>query len=215
MGMAKRPTKVERRRAILDAARRVFTRQGYTATRMIDVAVDAKVGKGTLYEYFSSKEDLFSTLVLVVMRDALETLGQRALAEDPRQALQNIIAYSVEVALDENLDLYRLFYDFWGVSPSARRSTQARMREVAASFRGFVVETVRAGQQAGVFRAEVDAEQFGHAFGAAIDGLSLQLVILGEKIDLAAYAEHLQDVFLAGLTAHGPLGGASILKEMK
>ena len=114
--MTKRPTKVERRRAILDAARRVFTRQGYTATRMIDVAVDAKVGKGTLYEYFSSKEDLFSTLVLVDMRDALETLGQRTLAEDPRQALRNIIAYSVEVALVENLDLYRLFYDFWGVS---------------------------------------------------------------------------------------------------
>ena len=121
--MAKRPTKVERRRAILDAARRVFTRQGYTATRMIDVAVDAKVGKGTLYEYFSSKEDLFSTLVLVVMRDALETLGQRTLGEDPRQALRNIIAYTVEVALVENLDLYRLFYDFWGVSPSTRRST--------------------------------------------------------------------------------------------
>ena len=213
--MVKRPTKVERRRAILDAARRVFTRQGYTATRMIDVAVDAKVGKGTLYEYFSSKEDLFSTLVLVVMRDALETLGQRTLAEDPRQALRNIIAYSVEVALVENLDLYRLFYDFWGVSPSMRRGTQQRMREVSTSFREFVVGTVRKGQRAGVFRPEVDAEQFGHSFGAAIDGLSLQLVILGEKIDLAAYAEHLQDLFLEGLTAQDSLGGASVLRDVK
>ena len=213
--MAKRPTKVERRRAILDAARRVFTRQGYSATRMIDVAVDAKVGKGTLYEYFASKEELFSTLVLVVMRDALETLGQNATGDDPREAMRSIIEYSVQVALVENLDLYRLFYDFWGVSPSTRRSTQERMREVAKSFRELVVETVRKGQEAGCFRPEIDAVQFGHAFGAAIDGVSLQLVILGEKLDLTAYASHLQDVFLGGLTAPGSLGGASILTEMK
>jgi len=209
--MARRPTKIERRRAILDAARRVFTCKGYGATRMIDVAVDAKVGKGTLYEYFSSKEDLFSTLVLVVMRDALETLGQRALGADPAQAMRNTIAYAVEVALVENLDLYRLFYDFWGVSPSVRRSTQERLREVSAGFYEFVVDTVRAGQAAGVFRHEVDAVQFSRAFSAAIDGLSLQLVILGEEIDLAAYTAHLQDIFLGGLASSGPPG----VKEQK
>ena len=35
--MGKRPTRVEKRRAILTAARTVFTRNGYAATRMIDV----------------------------------------------------------------------------------------------------------------------------------------------------------------------------------
>ncbi len=213
--MAKRPTKVERRRSILEAARRVFTRQGYSSTRMIDVAVDARVGKGTLYEYFSSKDDLFSTLVLVVMRDALETLGQHTVDADPRQALHNIISYTVEVALVQNLDLYRLFYDFWGVSSSTRRNTQERMREVSAGFREFVTQTIRKGQEAGVFRPEVDPVQFSHAFSAAVDGLSLQLVILGEKIDLAAYTAHLQDVLLGGLNSPGSLGGASILKELK
>jgi AcrR family transcriptional regulator len=213
LARARRRSKVERRLAILRAARKVFCRAGYSATRMIDVAVEAKVGKGTLYEYFSSKEDLFSTLVLVVMRDALETLGRRTVAADPVEALRDTIAFTVEVALAENLDLYRLFYDFWGVSASTRRDTQQRLREVSGSYREFVVQTVRRGQKAGVFRPEVDPVQFGHAFSSAIDGLSLQLVIVGEQIDLAAYTSHLQDLFLGGLTAPGALDGASVLKE--
>lgn len=211
--MVKRPSKVERRRCILEAARRVFVRQGYAATRMSDVAAQAGVGKGTLYEYFRGKEDLFETLVVVVARESLESLTVRGLPEDPRRALAEAIAYIVQVALGENLDLYRLFFDFWGVAASHRADAQRHLREVEAHFAEFVVELVRRGQAEGVFRPEIDSLQFVNVFSAAVDGLSLRMVILGEKVDLRAYTSCLQEVLVGGLTCGGSLKGASILTE--
>jgi AcrR family transcriptional regulator len=50
----------ERKRcSILDAARAVFSRKGYSETAVEDVAEEAHIAKGTLYLYFKSKEDLY------------------------------------------------------------------------------------------------------------------------------------------------------------
>lgn len=49
--------------AILAAALEVFSARGYAATRLDDVARHAGVGKGTLYLYVSSKQDLFEAMI--------------------------------------------------------------------------------------------------------------------------------------------------------
>jgi len=211
--MAKRLSRVERRRRILEAARTVFVREGYSGTRMSDIAAAAKVGKGTLYEYFGSKEDLFSTLVVVSARDSLESLAVPTRPKDPADALRQVIARLVHAALSENLDLYRLFFDFWGVAAAHHREAQKRLLDVDATFRGFVTELVRRGQRASVFRPEVDPGQFVLALGAAIDGMSMRIVLLGEQVDLDAYTVALQDLLVGGLLSPGRLAGASLLKE--
>lgn len=48
---------------IVAAALEIFTDKGFAATRLSEVAARAGVSKGTLYLYFSSKEDLFKTMV--------------------------------------------------------------------------------------------------------------------------------------------------------
>ena len=55
--------KEARRSAIIDAALEEFTSQGFTATKLDDVAVRAGIGKGTIYLYFDSKESLFEEVV--------------------------------------------------------------------------------------------------------------------------------------------------------
>lgn len=52
-----------RRNAIIDAALVEFATQGFTATKLDDVAVRAGIGKGTIYLYFDSKERLFEAVV--------------------------------------------------------------------------------------------------------------------------------------------------------
>ena len=47
------------REAIMDAAVALFREKGYETTSMMDIAGRAHVGKGTIYQYFKSKEDLF------------------------------------------------------------------------------------------------------------------------------------------------------------
>lgn len=65
--------KEARRVAIIDAALEAFTQQGFTATKLDDVAERAGIGKGTIYLYFDSKENLFEEVVrqtLFPLRDA-------------------------------------------------------------------------------------------------------------------------------------------------
>jgi len=67
--------KEARRIAIIDAALDAFTQQGFTATKLDDVAERAGIGKGTIYLYFDSKENLFEEVVrqtLFPLRDAAE-----------------------------------------------------------------------------------------------------------------------------------------------
>src|SRR5689334_16484560 len=54
----------ERRRAILEAARAVFARQGYADTVVEDIAAQAGIAKGTLYLYFPSKEQIYLAALL-------------------------------------------------------------------------------------------------------------------------------------------------------
>jgi TetR/AcrR family transcriptional regulator, fatty acid metabolism regulator protein len=66
----------DRRRQILDAAVRVFARQGFHTCRVADIADEAGVAYGLVYHYFRSKEEVLDTLfterwdiLLQVIRD--------------------------------------------------------------------------------------------------------------------------------------------------
>ena len=79
------------REALLDSAERLLGRYGFRKTTVDDVAREAGVGKGTVYLYFESKEDLIlgtiDRIVSSVIPDA--TLRQRALETvDVDQRLQ-------------------------------------------------------------------------------------------------------------------------------
>jgi TetR/AcrR family fatty acid metabolism transcriptional regulator len=67
--------------AILDAARAVFSREGYAASSVDDVAAEAGIAKGTVYLYFKSKEEMY---LAALFRDIRE-FGRRARAEMERE----------------------------------------------------------------------------------------------------------------------------------
>lgn len=65
---------------LLDAALDLFVERGYAATRLEDVAAQAGVSKGTLYLYFTNKEELFKAVVrenmLPVLAEAEQSIDQ-------------------------------------------------------------------------------------------------------------------------------------------
>ncbi len=63
LGLRKNPVKDEREQAFKQAALKVFSSKGYHKTTMAEIAMEAGFGKGTLYWYWSSKEELYFALV--------------------------------------------------------------------------------------------------------------------------------------------------------
>jgi len=55
--------KDERKTMILQAAGKIFIAKGFEGTKIEDIAKEAGIGKGTVYEYFESKQQLFDEMV--------------------------------------------------------------------------------------------------------------------------------------------------------
>jgi AcrR family transcriptional regulator len=103
-----------KRHGILDAARTVFSRQGYAGASVEDVAERAGVAKGTVYLYFKSKEELY---LAALVRD-LENLASKARSEMDRVAsLREKVLAFLRVRLEysrANEDFLRIYLAEYG-----------------------------------------------------------------------------------------------------
>ena len=98
-----------RRLAILKAARTVFARQGYSSTVVEDIAKQAEIGKGTLYLYFRSKEQIY---LAALLEDAKRLDAESRAAMAAAGTWQDQLRAYIEVRLryfDEHQDFVRIF----------------------------------------------------------------------------------------------------------
>ena len=97
-----------RKDQILDAAARVFAEKGFRAARMQEVADGAGVANGTIYNYFSSKDELLMALLgrLNETEERPAQFERMREATDPRRALFELMQHRYEV-MSENRELMR------------------------------------------------------------------------------------------------------------
>jgi len=74
---------VDRRKQIVEAASKSFATFGYKATTMEQVAKIANVGKGTIYTFFKTKEELFSEIISGLIQEMRETADESFHPERP------------------------------------------------------------------------------------------------------------------------------------
>ncbi|WP_425037275.1 TetR/AcrR family transcriptional regulator [Primorskyibacter sp. S187A] len=67
-----------RRDDIVQAAVKIFDRDGFEAAKMEDIAREAEVAKGTLYLYFDTKNDLLEAVIFMAIMPTLQQMGQAA-----------------------------------------------------------------------------------------------------------------------------------------
>jgi Transcriptional regulator len=84
--------KIQRRNVIIDAAERVFFKEGIENASMDQVALEAELSKGTLYRYFKSKEELYKAIVIRGFIALKRKLKEAAIPTET--GLQNVKAIS-------------------------------------------------------------------------------------------------------------------------
>jgi AcrR family transcriptional regulator len=100
VSVRRRESSEQRRSAILHAARTVFARKGYENTVVEDIAGEAGIGKGTLYLYFPSKEQVY---LAALIADA------RMLDQETRRAI--LAAASWQEALRAYVEVRLRYFD--------------------------------------------------------------------------------------------------------
>lgn len=152
----KKPSRSEqKRRAILDAAKRVFQEQGVQASSMDELAASAQVSKRTVYNHFASKEALIMALITELwQRATLSTDG----TYDADAGLQGQLCQLLESEIDticsrEYIELNRVAFDHFFHRPEALR----RQIEKFSSHETAVKRWIRAARADGRL-GELDVE---------------------------------------------------------
>jgi AcrR family transcriptional regulator len=109
MGEGERVVQGDKRHAILDAALRVFAKHGYASARISDVAAAAGVGKGTVYLYFTSKENLLMEVFESRVKQILSMIDELVVSRvAPREGLRAFFDAALDLVAS-NVELLHLF----------------------------------------------------------------------------------------------------------
>lgn len=165
---ADRPAAVDKRRAILEAAIRVFARQGYHATRVSDIADEAGVAYGLVYHYFRSKEAVMTEL-FTERWSLLLAAGEEVMAGDggPREKLAAIAGFIID-SYRHNPELMKVI--IIEVTRAANSFGRTHLPEIRQAY-DQVARIVAEAQEQGSFRADIDPDFVGMSFYGAIEQL--------------------------------------------
>jgi AcrR family transcriptional regulator len=124
------------RRKLLDAAKRIFAKDGFEAARLEDIAGSAGYTRGAFYANFKSKEDIFFALFEEWVRERIESLT-RAVRQhtDAREKLAALRKHYAELATDCRLVLISMEFKLFALRhPEAHARLCSRHRRIRASF---------------------------------------------------------------------------------
>jgi len=146
----RRANRQARYQAIVDTSARVFARRGYHATGIMELCAQNELGKGALYHYIGSKEELLAAIHDRVMDEVM--LGADRVAEAGGSPSQQLAMLG-----DELLDVIHRYPDHvWVFLHEFPALTGERAEQFRKRRRGYerrVEEVLSAGVASGEFRA--------------------------------------------------------------
>ncbi len=183
---------------IVDAAIRVFARNGYYNSRVSDIAREAGIASGTIYLYFKTKDDILVTLFREKMAGFVARLREAIAAElDALAKLRRLIALHFRV-LESNPDLAEV------VQVELRQGHKffrgASAHEVAAYF-ALISSVLEEGVEAGLFRKDLPIKVATKVLFGALDQMTTSWVLGKRRYKLSETADAVADIFLKGVAA--------------
>ena len=174
------------RNLILSTALELFAEQGYKGTTITDIAKKAKVSKGLLYNYFSSKQALIEKVVGILLVEIESTMKVLDLTKDPFDKIQKLIDVMFDLMLD-NEQFWKLYSSFL---------MQPDVQEVAGKIFGNLFPEMFK-EIENVFRkAKIkNAAKEAKLLGAILDGLGFHIMLMGKEYPIKAMRKFLKEKY--------------------
>ena len=185
---------------IIDAAVRVFARNGFYNSRVSDIAREAGIASGTIYLYFKTKDEILVTLFREKMAAFVKALRTEIAREhDPEAKIRQLV---------------RLHFEVLEASPDMAEVVQVELRQGQKFFRGASAHEISAyfeligsilheGVAGGVFRRDLPVKVATKMLFGAMDQVTTSWVLGKRGYRLADAAEPVANIFLKGVTGDG------------
>jgi TetR/AcrR family fatty acid metabolism transcriptional regulator len=177
--------KEEKKAQILEASIKVFAEKGWNKTKISDIAEAADIGKGTVYEYFRSKDEVFAASFRHFMAQAENiVIGRLTPIHDPLERLWAYFSSWADILESEYVDYLEIVLDFWaeGIRSGEKLSSVDLMR-VYYDNRTFIESLLEECIAQGKIKP-IDTKIVASIIIGALDGLMLQWVMDRNVFDL-------------------------------
>ncbi|ACU73242.1 transcriptional regulator, TetR family [Catenulispora acidiphila DSM 44928] len=155
----------EARDRIVAAATELFGRQGYEATTTRQIVEAAQVTKGALYHWFSSKEELLTSIYRELLAEQTSRLKTIAAADTPADARLHLAVTDLFAHMDDHAEPLTVWArSMHLVAGEHAAAVRAERRRYQHLFQDLIEE----GQKAGVFRADVAASVITNTFLSSV-----------------------------------------------
>lgn len=184
--------KTEVKEKIVQAAITTFSKYGYDKTRMDDIAKSANLGKGTLYLYFKSKEELFYAISENSIKELKEQLSKlfskkEDLVHDAEKfydQYRNLIHDSEKVSFEIIAESSR--------NPKLRKALYEQRMKVY----DIVIDYLRRQIEKGFFRKDMDVNAIASGLVALYDGLTIsKLLGISEHYNKKTWTQTIRAIF--------------------
>lgn len=190
----------ETRQRIVEAAGRVFAREGYGEATVDNILVEAGISRGAFYHHFAGKEEVFKALLDDHLREDLVQLG----SPPPATSLRELIERYVAVLID-HLEAERessLSMEFWAAA-TREEWVRAPVAEFHRRTLHVIAELLRTGKASGVLRADLDVEGSAFLLQAIFEGTAVLLAMDPACIELRRLQQPWADLMERFLAAEG------------
>ncbi len=183
------------RRRLLEAATAEFAAKGFDGARVDDISIAAGLGKGTIYNYFESKHEVFREAVAAWFARIVNTLEPLPADATIREQLLTILRTDLKVSAEIE-EFARVVY---------RETLRPNRDEVAALLPDVdpsdeaLEAVISRGQSAGEIRADRSAAELTRVLRSLFNGLIFERWMPDSAIELYDIPELAVDLFLQGV----------------
>lgn len=186
--MPKIVNKAEKKEKLVQAAIPIFAKHGYRDTKMSDIAIAAEVGKGTLYEYFDSKDALFLGAFELWFSTFVDQLEYTSSKDD--NAYDTLINFFDQYfqTIEEYVDIYYIYFDFWSEMTRNPNLNKNSISKEYQCLRDLIMNILEQGTKQQIFQEmehlSVSISLLAVAEGILVQWLFDQSVFLIRKVGL-------------------------------
>jgi AcrR family transcriptional regulator len=193
------PRGLRTKRALVEAAARIFARDGFLEARIADIAREAGVATGSFYTYFDSKEEIFRAVVDELIDELYRASQVADLAHhDPRERIRETNRRFLE-AFSRNAALFAVVAQVASIDADLRAHRQ-RLRQ------GFVdraARGIRALQAAGRADPNLEAELAAALLCGMVERFAEVRHLLGERFDDHEALEAMTEIWVRAIGCMG------------
>ena len=191
-------TRVDQRKdQILSAALNVVARKGYSDCRMDDIVSEAKLSKGAIYWYYSSKKEIFLSLVNHWVNRFGVTLNH--IVEEDHSAsdqLKGLFRFFLN-AFEENPAVFKSEMEFWALS-SRDEDFRKKTNKVYHEFLNLIEGIIQRGVDSDEFK-KLDVKVAALSIMINIEGLVWLALFDSDGVTAKHYVDTITEFILAGL----------------